>query len=79
MARKKTNLIHKAEGVIYEVSREVGTNKLFIKGTNTEVPPNKVNRKNNQNSKENYDYAKPFDHQSQDDEWSDYAWSADDF
>jgi len=75
--RSKTTLIHKKENLIFEVSREKSTGKLFIKNTDIEVT-GKVMRKNSSENK-GYDYSKPADAQDLGDEWDDYAWSADDF
>jgi hypothetical protein len=74
--RSNTSLIHKVGKEIYEVSKEKGTGKLFIKNTFTEVT-GKVSHK--YESKNNYDESKPSQAQKLGDEWGDYAWSADDY
>lgn len=80
--RKKCKLIHIKNKVVYSLSKEISTGKFFIKGTDIEVPENKVCRPN-QNpqklGKRNYDFDKPYHAQDLGDEWSDYAWSADDY
>jgi hypothetical protein len=75
--RTKTNLVHKIGKEIHEVSKEKSTGKFFIKNTTTEIPPNKLSRK--YQSSQNYNFDKPYQAQDLGDEWSDYAWSADDF
>lgn len=75
--RVKTNLKHFIKGVPHDISREKVTGKLFIKNTKIEVPTTKVILK--QKAKGSYDYTKPSQAQNLGDEWSDYAWSADDF
>lgn len=77
--RNKTSLIHIKDGVKHEVSKEKKTGKLFIKTTDIEVAPNQVCRKNNSAKSDNYDFSKPYQAQELGDEWSDYAWSADDY
>jgi len=82
--RTKTNLIHEKNKVRHEISREKKTGKFFIKNTDIEVSPDRLCRKE-QNPKKiklkknNYDFDKPYHAQSLGDEWSDYAWSANDF
>ena len=76
--RIKTNLIHKKDGNIFELSKEKISGKLFIKNTNIEVAANKVTRKG-ANSKGVYDFNKPYQAQDLGDEWDDYAWSGNDF
>ena len=79
MARRKTNKVHfDKNGVKHEVSREIGTDKMFIKNTNIEVTGKVTSRKNNSVPK-GYDFSKPFMAQDLGDEWDDYAWSGDDF
>lgn len=77
MARRKTNKIHfSKDGVKHEVSREIGTDRYFIKNTNIEVTGRVTS---NKNKSKNYNSSKPFIAQDLGDEWSDYCWSADDF
>lgn len=76
--RKSTNLVHKKGKEIFDISKEKATGKFFIKGTTTEVSSNKLSRKS-ENKKSNYDFNKPFQAQELGDEWSDYAWSANDY
>lgn len=76
--RIKTNLIHKKDGNVFELSKEKISGKLFIKNTNIEVAANKVTRKDG-NSKGVYDFNKPYQAQGLGDEWDDYAWSGNDF
>lgn len=77
--RKKTKLVHKKDGEAYEISKETKTGKYFIKNTDVEIPSNKLCRKDNIKSKQNYDFNKPYQAQDLGDEWSDYAWTADDY
>ena len=77
--RAKTSLIHVKDNIKHEISREKKTGKLFIKNTDIEVSPSKVCRKINYKSSANYDFSKPYQAQDLGDEWSDYAWSSDDF
>jgi phosphoribosylaminoimidazole carboxylase (NCAIR synthetase) len=78
--RTKTKLVHKKGTEILEISREKATGKLFIKNTDIEVPENKViHNKALRSSKSNYDFSKPSQAQDLGDEWSDYAWGANDF
>lgn len=78
--RVKTNLIHVKNKVTHEISREKKTGKLFIKNTDIEVRPDRVCRKE-QNPKKlkSYDFSKPYQAQDLGDEWSDYAWTANNF
>ncbi len=81
--RKKTNLIHVKNKIKHEISKDVNIGKYYIKGTDIEIPENRLCR-SNQNPKKlnkthNYDFSKPYIAQDLGDEWSDYAWSADDF
>jgi hypothetical protein len=78
--RSKTGLVHKKGKETFDVSKEKATGKYFIKGTDIEVPENKLMRKKNLGAhKRNYDFSKPSQAQDLGDEWSDYAWSADDY
>lgn len=78
MARKKTNLFHIRDKEKHEVTREVGTNKLFIKGTDKEVKPNQVCKQRNIKESPTTSNQRPFVHEDLGDEWDDYAWTADD-
>lgn len=78
--RSKTSLIHVKGKDTFEISKEKSTGKLFIKGSDVEIPPNKVCRKNqNPEKTSNYDYSKPYQAQELGEEWDNYAWGADDF
>jgi hypothetical protein len=76
--RKSTNLVHKKGKETFGISKEKNTGKFFIKGTETEIPSNKLSRKDG-NHKSNYDFNKPFQAQDLGDEWDDYAWGANDY
>ena len=75
--RTKTNLVHNSNGEQHRVSREKATGKLFIHNTTTEVPSNQVSKQGGNSS--GYDFSKPSQAQDLGDEWSDYAWSGDDY
>lgn len=77
--RVKTNLIHKKDGEVHEISREKATGKYFIKNTDIEVSNHKLSRKREVNSAKNYNFNKPYLSQFLGDEWDDFPWSADDF
>jgi hypothetical protein len=78
--RKPSGLIHQKNGVTYKLSKEIKTGKFFIRGTDIEVPPNKIRQPKNLGAKKsNYNFGKPFIAQDLGDEWSDYAWGADDY
>lgn len=78
--RTKTNLVHKKGKVFFEISKEKATGKFFIKGTNEEVPENRICRKGQEPIKiGKYDFNKPYQAQDLGDEWDDYPWSADDY
>lgn len=80
--RTPSGLVHKADGIIHKLSKERATGKFFIRGTNIEVPPDKIRRPENKgirHRKENYDFSKPSQAQDLGDEWDHYAWSADDY
>lgn len=81
--RKNSNLIHIKNKIVYKISKDRKTGKFFIRGTDIEVPDNKLCRPdqdpNKINKGSNYDFSKPYQAQDLGDEWSDYAWSADDF
>lgn len=85
MARKKSKLVHiDKDGVTHEVSKEVGTNKFFIKNTDIDVTgrvtqPKYIKNGKVAKAKENYDFSKPMDAQDLGDEWDDYAWGGSDF
>jgi len=76
--RKKTSLVHKKDKEIFDVSKEKSTGKYFIKNTDIEIPADKLSKKTGNKSK-NYNFNKPYQAQDLGDEWSDYAWSADDY
>jgi hypothetical protein len=77
--RKSTNLVHKKGKEIFDISKHKTTGVFYIKGTDIEVPKNKLSHKKPINDKSNYDFKKPYQGQDLGDEWDDYPWSADDF
>lgn len=77
--RCKSGLIHKKGKEVFEISKEKNTGKYFIKGTNTEVPANKLCKKTGNEKTTKYDFQKPSQAQDFGDEWEEYAWSADDY
>jgi len=77
--RVKSGLVHIKGKQVFDVSKEKETGKLFIKNTFTEVPTNQVTKKNGSTNNKSYDFNKPSQSQNLGDEWSDYAWSGNDF
>lgn len=79
--RKKSGLIHIKNKEVFKLSKEIKTGKFFIRGTDIEVPENKICRPNQdlKKSKPSYDFSKPSQAQDLGDEWEHYAWSSDDY
>ncbi len=79
--RFKTGLVHKKGGEIFDISRERSTGKYFIRGTQIEVPADKLCKKGQEKNlhKQKYNKDIPWHAQELGDEWSDYAWSANDY
>ena len=84
--RKTTNLVHQIGDVLHKVSLEKKTGFLFIINTNIRVPFDEVSKTHKDGSriitkraKPLYDFSKPSSAQNLGDEWSDYAWSGDDY
>lgn len=76
--RSKTGLVHIKNNETLDVSKEKATGRFFIKGTDVEVPSTQLSKKSGKD-KSSYDFSKPSQAQNLGDEWSDYAWSADDY
>lgn len=79
--RVTSALVHVKNKKVYPISKEKATGKFFIRGTNTEVPENRLCRKgqNPEKMQNNYNFAKPSQAQGLGDEWEHYAWGADDY
>lgn len=81
--RTKTGLVHKKGKEIFDISKQKSTGKYFIKGTDIEVSPDKLCRKGQVSHlpemRHNRNNQKPWHSEELGDEWSDYAWSANDF
>lgn len=79
--RSKSGLVHIKNKVEYKVSKEKATGKFFIRGTNTEVPINRLCRPGQKPEarQNNYNFAKPSDAQDLGDEWDHFAWTESDY
>lgn len=80
--RVKSGLVHIKNKVEYKVSKEKTTGKFFIRGTQEEIPENKLCRPgqyNVQKMPRSYNFDRPSDAQDLGDEWDHYAWSANDY
>lgn len=79
--RVKSGLVHIKNKVEFKVSKEKATGKFFIRGTNEEIPANRLCRPGQrpEAQQKKYNFEKPLQAQKLGDEWDHYAWSADDF
>ena len=79
--RKRSGLIHIKNKKVHKLSIEIATGKYFIRGTDIEVPQNRICRpeQNPKKLESKYNFDKPSHAQELDDEWDHYPWSADEF
>lgn len=79
--RVKSGLVHIKNKVEYKISKEKSTGKFYIRGTQEEIPENRLCRPGQKPEarQKNYNFMRPIDAQNLGEEWDHYAWSADDY